>query len=76
MKLRVPLKRFIEFVHDAEKLDLEYPCLHQQQWLVDNFSFDDRSATYDPAAPMPWPVRVVSPKDGPYLSWWQRLARN
>ena len=65
MEIKVPLKRFVKFVQDAEKLDREYPYLKQCEWLLANWTFDDRSGDYEPL-PMPWPF-----KDGPYLSWWQ-----
>ena len=69
MEIKVPLTRFAQFVQDAGKLDLEYPCLHQHQWLLDNFAFDDRSAHYEPL-PMARPSFSVkpSPADGPYTS--------
>ena len=67
MEIKVPLKRFVKFVQDAENLDREYPYVKQREWLLANWTFDDRSGYYEPLA-MLWPE--ISPKDGSYISWW------
>ena len=48
--LKMPLKRFIQFVNDAKKLDEEYPCLKQREWLLKNWRCGDETAIYDPPA--------------------------
>jgi hypothetical protein len=66
MKIKVPLARLLEFIKDAERIDEEYPHLHQRAWLLQNFSFNDCTATYSPA-PMPWPMRHGG---GLQARWW------
>ena len=60
MEIGVPLKRFVEFLGNAQKLDEEYPCLKQGEWLVSNWAFDDLSASYEPA-PMWRPRLTIEP---------------
>jgi hypothetical protein len=43
----VPLRRFVGFVHELEGKPRRR-SLDTLQWLVENFSFDDRLATFAP----------------------------
>jgi hypothetical protein len=71
MEIQVPLKRFVKFVQDAEKLDEGYLCLKQKEWLVSNWAI--ARAVYEPQ-PMPWPRSglAISSAVGPFMSWWRK----
>jgi hypothetical protein len=53
---------------------IQYKCslifgkvLHQQEWLINNFSYDDLNGTYEPRG-------VYQPiMDGPLTAWLRKL---
>jgi hypothetical protein len=68
--ITVPLKRFIAFLEDTEKLDLEYPYLCHREWLLSHWAFSDDSAIYG-LEPQPWPTLIIPPAAGPFTRLWR-----
>jgi hypothetical protein len=70
-RIAVPLSRFAAYLIDAKRIDEEYPTLKQQQWLGDNFAFDNEQAHFEPMHI----ERHVSGRND-LAAFWRRLARN
>ena len=45
--IRATLRRFVEYLEEIERGG-RHPELNTGGWLVDNFAFDDYTATYAP----------------------------
>src|SRR5262245_2546668 len=49
MPLSVPLSPFIRILKLAREFDARYQNFSQVAWMLDHWSFDDRSAYYQPS---------------------------
>lgn len=67
MEITIPLSRFVDYLNAMKQKSRTW--LHETEWLVDNFRFDNESATYDPQTVSPIEIR-------PYTVWMLRDARN
>jgi hypothetical protein len=47
MDITVPLPHFASYLKEV-KANPRHPYLNELTWLVENFRFDDRTATYAP----------------------------
>jgi hypothetical protein len=67
--ITVPLRRFVEYLDRAREFDRIHPAIIDRLgWLLDSFSFDNATASYEPLYPTPWP-RVDQ------AAWWWNICR-
>ena len=69
MEIRVPLQGFIRFVQDILKTDEEYLSLPYHDCIMNNFAFDDLTASYKPG------LMAVHYALSPAMAWWLKYTR-
>jgi hypothetical protein len=72
MDISVPLSRFATYLKEV-KANPRHPHLGEIAWLVENFKFDDTTATYAPKDLMPRHITLTAGQVGYLFSQLQVL---
>ena len=60
MEIAVPLSHFAGYLAEVVQRERRWPQLKQTEWILDNFKYDNQTATFAPEpAPAPYTARML-----------------